>query len=785
MNVYPPLDPIAATLGEMTMPFRMLSTNVTDTELRNEIQNVVDELKPENCDYPVNASPTLFSVRGDEPKRINFLGFDPDNFEIFESTALNLVKNRKTRLEAFGQLKRSLRASHLPTSPVDQILLAVRSLQSYKCVLTPMHVIRDVALSQIGVARNFDFNTGERFNSIRILNKNIEGDQYVEQPGNQPWSERLENVLDIITNIDYRPLELYFEVLNDSLIVFDWERIALSNYGKCFHTLECLRLGLANEVEALSTVQIGDYLDLDEDNFESIASSSILGGGLGVSRGRATGIAVFRPEQVAHYSSLQVNTVLILNESRPEDLQAISLAAATVMLRGGVTSHAAVVARSLGSPCIVALSDSTLDASIGQLRIGTSTVTEGDIVTVDGGRGILIRGHVNSIPNLEVDRSRLTLQKSLLMLADRHRTLEVWANADTAEDALASRRNGAQGVGLCRTEHMFLGSRKSLLQDLLLSPSGADTRLRLSEIGSKQRHDFKGILASMNGMPVCIRLFDPPRHEFLPSLLDLSVRSAISKYQGGESEEEQFQLQRTMQMTESNPMLGVRGVRLGILIPMIYDMQIRALLEAIVECRRDGLNPNARVLLPMVVDVAEIVSVRERLKRSIAYWTEILNSEVRLPMGVMIETPRAALTAAVIAPEVDFMSFGTNDLTQFVWGMSRDDIDIELLPRYIRRGILRESPFLSIDELGVGALMKYAISEVRRVTPQMSIGICGEHAADPKSINFFSQLDITYLSCSPPLISSTRYGAGRAAVTNSGVGAYGSRQDPNDSIVSI
>ncbi|NYV77580.1 putative PEP-binding protein, partial [Streptomyces sp. UH6] len=346
---------------------------------------------------------------------------------------------------------------------------------------------------------------------------------------------------------------------------------------------------------------------------------------------------------------------------------------------------------------------------------------------------------------------------------------EVRANADTPQDAERARRFGAQGIGLCRTEHMFLGERRRLVEQMILARSPGDREQALDALLPLQTEDFTRILEAMDGLPVTIRLLDPPLHEFLPDRVELSVRVATARARGERPERRDLELLEAVdRMHEENPMMGLRGVRLGLAVPGLVGMQVRAVASAVVARRRAGGDPRAEIMVPLVGDVEELRLVKAEVQRVLAEVGEEAGAPVDCPVGTMIELPRSALTAGPIAREAAFFSFGTNDLTQTTWGFSRDDVEAEFFPAYIDRGVFAASPFETLDEEGVGRLVRIAVEEGREARPGLEIGVCGEHGGDPASVHFFHAAGLDYVSCSPFRVPVARLEAGRAALDDGG-----------------
>lgn len=473
--------------------------------------------------------------------------------------------------------------------------------------------------------------------------------------------------------------------------------------------------------------------------------------GIGVSPGVTTGTAVF---SVAAAVSAAVPVVLVLPESRPEDLPGLLAAVAVVTERGGRTSHAGVVARSLGRPAVTALRGATVAPDAGSLHLADGkAIVAGDQLTVDGRTGVIYFGSPAVRPpptDLSEDGDPVGW---LLSRAHDLPRIDVRANADTAADAASGRQAGATGIGLCRVEHMFLGPRQRLLERVMLSSRGPDSTEALNAVHDVLRGEFLAIMRAMDGLPVAIRLLDPPRHEFLPAW--------PPGQQAGEDTSDADYLAAVRRLSERNPMLGMRGIRLGLLEPELTVITLCALLEATAAARRGGGEPRPELIVPMVSTPSE-VDVVARLLAEARELTGEPAADQLVPLGVMIETPRAALLAADLARRADFLSLGTNDLTALVWGMSRDDAESELLPGYKDRGVTEADPFGKLDEDGVGELIRQAITDARRVKPAIPVGVCGEHAAEPAAVLAFTRLGADYVSCASPLVSATIFAAARA-----------------------
>ncbi|WP_306316480.1 MULTISPECIES: pyruvate, phosphate dikinase [unclassified Streptomyces] len=523
--------------------------------------------------------------------------------------------------------------------------------------------------------------------------------------------------------------------------------------------------------EALSRVDGAALTRLMFPRFDTGPTDVPLATGVPASPGAAVGVVVFDSAAAIRRSKAGQHTVLVRRETSPDDLPGMIAADAIVTSRGGKTSHAAVVARGMGTVCVCGADTLVVDPSARQLtnKYGV-VVREGDTVSVDGTAGTV---HLGALPLTDSEVREALLSdirtgpladavRRALAHADSVRRLEVRANADTPSDAALARELGAEGIGLCRTEHMFLGTRRELVETMILADEGSEERRKaLAALLPLQLLDFIGILKAMDGLPVTIRLLDPPLHEFLPDHAELSARVAANAHP---TERDRRLLAAVSRLRERNPMLGLRGVRLGLTVPDLVATQVRAVAEAVVRRLHDGGSPRAEIMIPLVATVEELRRTRALVERTLAEVGEEAGRELRVPIGTMIELPRAALTADALAREADFFSFGTNDLTQTTWGLSRDDAEASFLPRYLDQGVLGTSPFETLDEDGVGALVSLAVRAGRAANSRIQNGVCGEHAGDPGSIHFFHRAGVDYVSCSPYRIPVARLEAGRAAL---------------------
>src|SRR6188472_1152722 len=534
--------------------------------------------------------------------------------------------------------------------------------------------------------------------------------------------------------------------------------------------------GVISEEEALMRVTGDQLAQLMFPHFDPEGARSLIARGMSASPGAAVGVAVFDSDAAVRIAAEGTPVILVRRETNPDDLHGMVAAAGILTSRGGKTSHAAVVARGMGRTCVCGAETLEVDTKSRQFSTPEGTVVrEGDTLSIDGSTGEVFLGEVAVRPSpvvryfegtMSVDEGGpvVAAVDRLMTVADSRRRMQVRANADNAPDAARARRFGAEGIGLCRTEHMFLGERRQLVEDLIVAEDEAGQEAALSTLLPLQREDFVGIFEAMDGLPVTIRLIDPPLHEFLPDLTELSVKLAIADSRGHRKKRDRTLLAAVQRLHEQNPMLGLRGVRLGIVIPHLFTMQARAILEAAAARLRAGGRAEPEIMIPLVASVRELDIVRRRIQDIATAVQEEQGIEIPHLIGTMIELPRAALTAGRIAGSADFFSFGTNDLTQMTWGFSRDDVEASFFSTYLEQGIFPVSPFESLDTEGVGALVRTASEAGREVNDKLKLGVCGEHGGDPASIHFFDKVGLDYVSCSPFRVPVARLEAGRSAL---------------------
>ena len=521
--------------------------------------------------------------------------------------------------------------------------------------------------------------------------------------------------------------------------------------------------GLIDRKEAILRIDPEHLANVLHRQIDSSANPHVLATGLAASPGAAFGSVVFDATEAEHMGRMGARVILVRVETTPDDIHGIVQAQGILTSRGGMTSHAAVVTRGMGKPCVCGCEAVTVDYAKQEFTVGDTVVKKGDLISIDGTTGRVILGAVPlKDPELSPE------YQTILGWADEVRDLQVRANADTPEDAEKSRRFGAEGIGLTRTEHMFMAQeRLPHVQKMILAETAEERAAALLPLQIMQENDFYGILKAMNGLPVCIRLLDPPLHEFLPSLDKLLVETTELRVRGDNPElleEKQKLLEQVQKLHEVNPMLGHRGCRLGITYPEVYEMQMYAIFNAASRLARDGYTPLPEIEIPLTISLAEMALLKERCDRIAKECMELHKVEFPYLCGSMIELPRAALLAGEIAEAAEFFSFGTNDLTQTCFGFSRDDAEGKFLPVYINQHILKDNPFAVLDRKGVGRLMEIAIAEGRRTRPGLMIGICGEHGGDPSSVEFCHEAGLDLVSCSPYRIPIARLAAAQAAL---------------------
>ena len=527
--------------------------------------------------------------------------------------------------------------------------------------------------------------------------------------------------------------------------------------------VEMVKEGIISKKDALLRVDPEQLNQLLHRRIDDTFVRTQLAKGLPASPGAATGAVVFDADEAELLAKDGKKVILVRQETTPDDIHGIIAAQAVITSRGGMTSHAAVVARGMGKACICGCEAMKIDLQAKEFHVKETVVKEGDIITIDGATGEVMLGE---IPMIEPELS-FEFQE-LLTWADEERKLRVRTNADNPEDSQKAREFGAEGIGLCRTEHMFMDpTRVPIVQEMILAETFADRQVALAKLLPMQQSDFEGILEAMHGFPVTIRLLDPPLHEFLPDKEELIVETTKLQLLNPESKElkeKELLLKKVRQLDEFNPMLGHRGCRLGMIHPEIYEMQAKAIFYAVAELAEKGIKAKPEIMIPLVGHVNELKEMRQLVIEAANLVKEETGKDLIYTIGTMIEVPRAALTADQIAEEADFFSFGTNDLTQTTFGYSRDDAEGKFLQNYIENKVLAENPFAVLDREGVGKLVEMGVKLGRQTKPELKTGICGEHGGEKSSIEFCYQTGLDYVSCSPYRVPIARLAAAQATI---------------------
>jgi pyruvate,orthophosphate dikinase len=623
-----------------------------------------------------------------------------------------------------------------------------------------------------GVAFTRDCRTGEKVLNGDVLT-NAQGEDVVSGARTPEPIAKMKRGKGVLAKV-YRDLERlatklenHFKDVQDIEFTFEHGKLYLLQTRRAQRTgiaavriaVEMVSEGLIGEDDAVQRVPPQDLDQLFHPMVDPKASVTVLAKGLPASPGAATGEVVFDADEAELLKKKGRDVILVRPETSPEDFHGIVAARAILTARGGMTSHAAVVARGMGKTCVVGAKDIDVDPTAGRFRANGRVIKRGDVITVDGTTGRVILGEAKLVtPKVGNHFAKL------MSWADARRRLRVRANADVPADARRAREFGAEGIGLCRTEHMFFeGDRITTMREMIVAKDEEGRRRALTKLLPIQRSDFEGLFEAMEGLPVAIRLLDPPLHEFLPhthaEIAALAKRLKLPT----------AQLERLVHsMIEANPMLGHRGCRLGITYPEITEMQARAIFEAACRVVGRGTRVNVEVMVPLVADVRELVHQAQIIRRVAQDVFHAEGRAVPYLVGTMIELPRAALTADQIAKEAEFFSFGTNDLTQTTFGLSRDDAG-RFLPFYVERGLLTEDPFQCLDQAGVGKLVEMAVRAGRGTRHELKIGICGEHGGEPGSVKFCHRVGMNYVSCSPFRVPIARLAAAQAALEEAGV----------------
>jgi pyruvate, orthophosphate dikinase len=640
--------------------------------------------------------------------------------------------------------------------------------------------------SGTGVAFTRDPSTGEKVPYGDYLG-NAQGEDVVAGIRNTLPLADLERVdpesyaglREVMTTLEnhYRDMcDIEFTIEKGSLWILQTRVGKRTAFGEWVMAHDMLEEGLIDESEALLRVDANRLEELFKRRIDAKAAEreTPIARGLNASPGAAIGAVVFTADEAQARGQAGEKVILVRRETTPDDYHGMIAAQGILTSAGGTNSHAAVVARGEGIPAVCGADAIKLRVADGEFAANGTKVREGETITIDGFTGRVFAGALPLEESL-LEKARQGDQDAreeplwraferIMRVADDRRTLRVRANADTPEQSTNARERGAEGIGLCRTEHMFLGEERVMaVRQMIFAESSDEEQAAYETLLPLQRDDFVGIFTAMSGLPVTVRLLDPPLHEFLPDQVELAVAVALGKAKGDDVAEQERVLQKVNELHEMNPMLGLRGVRLGIVKPGLYAMQVRAIVEAAVLVKREGGDPRAEIMIPLVATAPELTQMRAELE---PVANEILGREgvelSHLEWGTMIELPRAAVTAGEIAGSAEFFSFGTNDLTQTAFGFSRDDIG-KFVGMYEERKLVPANPFVTIDRAGVGALMRTAVEDGRAANPELHLGICGEHGGDPSSVAFCHELGLDYVSCSPFRVETARLAAGQAA----------------------
>jgi pyruvate,orthophosphate dikinase len=558
--------------------------------------------------------------------------------------------------------------------------------------------------------------------------------------------------------------DIEFTIENNSLYILQTRTGQRTVQAVLKIAVEMVKEELINKEEAILRVQPEQVIQLLHKHIDPKVKVQPIAVGLPASPGAASGIVIFDVDEAERLGNEGEKVILVRTETTPEDIRGMVAAQGVLTSRGGITSHAAVVARGMGKPCVVGCEEIKVDLEAEKFYVKDLAVEKGEVITIDGASGQVIIGEV-PVVDLQVSQDL----NELLGWADEFRTLAVRTNADTPENAAKALELGCEGIGLCRTERMFNAQdRLPFVQDMILARTEEERKEALKKLHPMQKGDFKGIFRVMDGLPVCIRLLDLPLHEFLPSLEDLLVDVTTLKLKGGDEKglkEKEAILRKVSNLREHNPMLGHRGCRLGIAYPEIYEMQTRAIFEAATELHKEGISVDLEIMLPLVGVMNELRFLRERVERVALEVMREAEVDIKYIIGTMMEVPRACLTADEVAEYADFFSFGTNDLTQAVFSYSRDDAEGKFLHLYLDKKILKVNPFRVLDRSGVGKIMKEAVKLGLKKKKRLKLGICGEHGGNHSSIEFFHQIGLDYVSCSPFRVPIARLSAAQARLT--------------------
>ena len=577
--------------------------------------------------------------------------------------------------------------------------------------------------------------------------------------------EQFVNVANLLESHYKDMQDIEFTIENSKLYMLQTRNGKRTTAAAMRAAVEMVQEGLIDKETALNRIDAQQIDQLLHPSIDPNAKLDVVAQGLPASPGAACGKILFDANEAEERGKKGEKVLMVRTETTPDDIHGIIMAQGILTSRGGMTSHAAVVARGMGKPCVCGCDALKIDYENECVYIGDLKINKGDVISVDGSTGNVMLGEVPLLPPALSDNF-----KQILAWADEMGGMEVWANADNPRDAQKAREFGAKGIGLCRTEHMFMEQdRLPIVQEMILAENVADREVALAKLLPIQQQDFYGILDAMVGLPVTIRLLDPPLHEFLPNGEELALEINDMRHEGASAEaiaEKEALLRKVRGLHEMNPMLGHRGSRLGVTYPEIYRMQARAILQAAAQLIKEGKDVKPEIELPLVIDPLEVKMLREEIEAVGRSVMEEMGVEIEYQIGSMIELPRACLLADELAQYADYFTFGTNDLTQTTLGFSRDDAEGKFMPAYREKKILKENPFAVLDRKGVGQLIELAVQRGRSVKAGMSFGICGEHGGEPSSIEFCHGAGLSFVSCSPYRVPIARVAAAQAQIKN-------------------
>jgi pyruvate,orthophosphate dikinase len=761
--------------------------------------------KTENERFALDAYRRFIQMFGDV-----VMGIDHDDFEhILQEVKSKIgldakdtdlkIEDLKEIIKQYKELYKSKIGEEFPDDPKEQLYKAIRAVfdswNSPRAVYyrkfnripnfgTAVNIQQMVFgnmgdSSLTGVAFTRDPATGERQKMGEYLT-NAQGEDVVAgirtpkklNDMKEEFPKVYAELTDLMDKLEshYKDMQdIEFTVQEGNLFLLQTRTGKRTALAEVKIAVDMMHEGVISEEETILRVDADKLTSLLFKRIDEKSVYELLTTGINASPGAVSGQVVFEPEDAEAWKNQGKKVILVRPETKPDDIHGLMASEGVLTVHGGKTSHAAVVARGMGKPAVCGANEIFIDVKKKIFRVKEQEFKEGDVITIDGSSGQVVKGEA---PLLEPEISGEF--DELLSMADKIRKLGVYANSETIPDTKNAVKFGAEGIGLARTEHMFMApERLPVVQEMIMSKSTDERKKALKKIKPMQKEDFKGIFRLMAGKPVIIRLLDPPLHEFLPDFTTVTTEVALLRYRlnAGENvkvelKEKEKMLELVSGLHEANPMLGLRGCRLGLTWPEINDMQVEAIFEAAVELKKEGIEVYPEVMIPLIGFISELKPVKEELKKIADKIIKNSGVDLQYMFGTMIEIPRAALTADEIATEAEFFSFGTNDLTQMTLGFSRDDAEGKFIPLYLEKGILTKNPFAAIDQTGVGKLMKMAVKDGRDTRPDLEIGICGEHGGEPSSVEFCHKIGLNYVSCSPFRIPVARLAAAQAQIKN-------------------